>query len=144
MRLGFTTPRPFAIRMPHNVLKLASRAALSLLFVGAGALHFRAPGAYLPVMPPYLPQPLALIYLSGAAELAGGLGVWPRATRRWAGWGLLALLLAVFPANLEMALHGTEHLGWSVPRWVWWARLPGQPLLMAWVWSVTQGETQGG
>lgn len=100
-------------------------------------MHFRAPQTYLQVMPPYLPFPLALIYLSGIAEIAGGIGIWPRQTRKLAGIGLITLLIAVFPANLEMALHGTEGVGIPVPRWVWWARLPLQPLLIWWVWSAT-------
>ncbi len=100
-------------------------------------MHFRATETYLKIMPPYLPFPLALVYVSGIAEIAGGIGIWPRATRKLAGIGLIALLLAVFPANIEMALKGTESVGILVPRWVWWARLPLQPLLMWWVWAAT-------
>ena len=88
-------------------------------------------------MPPYLPFPLALIYISGAAEIAGGLGVLPRATRRAAGWGLLALLLAVFPANIYMATDRVVPGGYQIPDAVLWARLPLQFVLMAWVWSAT-------
>jgi uncharacterized membrane protein len=83
------------------------------------------------IMPPALPAPRLLVLLSGVAEVAGGLGLlWP-ATRRWAAWGLLALLVAVFPANVHMLqLHEQLHL----PAWALWARLPLQPLLMWWVW----------
>ena len=110
-----------------------SRGLLAALFVGAGLLHFLKPTAYLRVMPPYLPAPELLVLLSGAAEVAGGLGLlWP-ATRRAAGWGLLALLVAVFPANVYMLqIHEQLHL----PAWALWARLPLQPLLMWWVWRV--------
>ena len=106
---------------------------LAALFVGAGLLHFFQPAPYLRIMPPALPAPRLLVLLSGAAEVAGGLGLlWP-ATRRWAAWGLLALLLAVFPANVHMLqLHEQLHL----PLWALWARLPLQPLLMWWVWRV--------
>jgi uncharacterized membrane protein len=106
---------------------------LVVLFVGAGLLHFFHPAPYLRIMPPRLPAPRLLVLLSGAAEVAGGLGLlWP-ATRRWAAWGLLALLLAVFPANVYMLqIHEQLHL----PAWVAWARLPLQPLLMWWVWRV--------
>jgi uncharacterized membrane protein len=84
-------------------------------------------------MPPGLPAPLALVYLSGLLEVLGGLGLlWPR-TRRLAGWGLLALAVAVFPANVYMAL-AHEQLG--VPGWVAWGRLPLQLPLLWWVWSV--------
>ncbi|TVT40162.1 DoxX family membrane protein [Hymenobacter setariae] len=117
--------------MPHR--PHWSLYVLVVLFVGAGLLHFLHPAPYLRIMPPELPAPRMLVLLSGAAEVAGGLGLlWP-ATRRWAAWGLLALLLAVFPANVYMLLiHEQLHL----PAWVLWARLPLQPLLMWWVWRV--------
>ena len=106
-----------------------SRLLLALLFVAAGVWHFVRPAGYLRIMPPALPAPLLLVYLSGAAEIAGGLGLlWPP-TRRWAGWGLLALLVAVFPANIYMALiHEQLH----IPAWVAWVRLPLQIPLMWW------------
>ncbi|MFD1873869.1 DoxX family membrane protein [Hymenobacter bucti] len=104
---------------------------LAALFVGAGVLHFLRPETYLRIMPPALPAPRLLVLLSGAAEVAGGLGLLVPATRRAAAWGLLALLLAVFPANIYMLqLAGQLHL----PAWALWARLPLQPLLMWWVW----------
>jgi len=107
------------------------RAGLALLFVGAGLLHFAHPETYLRIMPPALPAPRLLVLLSGAAEVAGGLGLLLPATRRLAGWGLLALLVAVFPANVYMVgLASALH----IPAWVLWARLPLQPLLMWAVW----------
>ena len=110
---------------PHWSLYL-----LALLFTAAGILHFTSPQFYLRIMPPYLPAPLLLVQLSGAAELLGGLGLLLPATRRLAGWGLLLLLLAVFPANVYTAqVHPTA--------WLAWARLPLQPLLMWWVWRVS-------
>lgn len=115
-------------------MQLFFRWLLALVFVAAGVMHFRAPETYLKIMPPYLPFPLALIYLSGIAEIAGGIGVLPRATRKWAGWGLIALLLAVFPANIAMAQNGTQGIGLDVPRWIWWARLPFQAVFLVWVW----------
>ena len=109
------------------------RGALALLFVGAGVLHFTHPETYLRIMPPALPAPRLLVLLSGVAEVAGGLGLLLPATRRLATWGLLALLVAVFPANVHMLeLARSLHL----PAWVLWARLPLQPLLMWAVWRV--------
>lgn len=103
---------------------------LGIVFVVAGANHFLQPRIYLGIMPPYLPQPLFLVYLSGVAEMVGGLGVlWPR-TRRMAGWGLIALLVAVFPANIYMLSSGYP----GVPTWALWLRLPMQGVLMAWVY----------
>ena len=114
-------------------MALFSRYALALLFVGAGVLHFLRPATYLAIMPPALPAPLALVYVSGFFELVGGLGLLPARTRRLAGWGLLALLVAVFPANVYMALiHEQLH----IPGWVAWGRLPLQLPLLWWVWRV--------
>ena len=73
-----------------------------------------------------------MILISGAAEMAGGLAILVPRLRIVAGWGLIVLLVAVFPANLHMALHGWE--GVQIPAWVLWARLPFQGLLIAWVW----------
>ncbi|HEX8425018.1 DoxX family protein [Hymenobacter sp.] len=117
-----------------SLLRKSSLYLLALIFVGAGILHFVAPAPYLRIMPPYLPAPLLLVYLSGAAEVAGGIGLLLPATRRLASWGLILLLVAVFPANVYMLQ--THGLGPSVPLWVLWLRLPLQPLLMVWVyWS---------
>ena len=117
-------------------LRLLSRYALALLFVGAGIWHFVHPATYLAIMPPRLPAPLALVYVSGAFEILGGLGLLPTRTRLLAGWGLLALLVAVFPANVYMALIH-EQLG--IPGWVAWGRLPLQLPLLWWVWKVMKG-----
>ena len=116
-------------------IRLLSRYALALLFVLAGVWHFVHPATYLAIMPPQLPQPLALVYLSEVFEIMGGLGLLPRRTRRFAGWGLLALLVAVFPANIYMALIH-EQLG--IAGWVAWARLPLQLPLLWWVWRVSR------
>lgn len=105
------------------------RWPIALIFTVAGVLHFVIPATYARIVPPYLPAHLALVYISGAAEIAGGLGVLFPQTRRAAMWGLLALLIAVFPANVYMAEAKLMH-----PAWAAWARLPLQPLLMWWVW----------
>ena len=102
---------------------------VALLFTAAGILHFVVPGTYARIVPPYMPWPWMLVYISGAAEIAGGLGMIPSFTRRAAAWGLIVLLIAVFPANLYMA---QEHL--MGPAWVLWARLPLQAVLIWWVW----------
>ena len=85
-------------------------------------------------MPPSLPQPALLVALSGAAEILGGLGVLLPLTRAAAGWGLLALLVAVFPANLQAVSTGMVIEGRVIPTWLIWARLPLQPIFMAWVY----------
>lgn len=106
---------------------------LAALFVGAGVLHFVRPEPFDRIVPPGLPlAPRTATELSGAAELLGGLGLLHPATRPAARWGLLALLVAVFPANVFMAQQAERFA--PLPAWALWARLPLQPLLMWAVW----------
>ena len=130
------TPGPTR-RMPAmRPLVIGLRWLLVAFFVLAGAWHFVRPDLYLAIMPPSLPWPAALVAISGVAEIAGGLGVALPATRRLAGWGLIALLIAVFPANLHMALSGAHPPGITFSAPVLWLRLPFQAVLIAWVWLV--------
>jgi uncharacterized membrane protein len=108
-----------------------SRAVLSAVFVTAGVLHLIFPSTYLGVMPPWLPHPRALVLLSGACEVAGGLGLLHPRTRRAAAWGLVLLLLAVWPANFQMLFDARS----PAARALLLLRLPFQPLLMWWVWK---------
>jgi uncharacterized membrane protein len=102
-------------------------------FVFAGAMHFVIPRAYRRIVPPYMPAPGALVVASGVAEMAGGAGLMVPAVRRRAGWWLIATLVAVFPANVHMALHPEEFP--KVPGGAagLWARLPLQAGFIAWV-----------
>lgn len=115
-----------------------SRRLLAAFFVFAGTMHFVIPRSYEAIMPPYIPYHREAVMVSGAAEIAGGVAALPEATRRGARWWLLALLVAVFPANLHMAIHPEQIEGLRVPSWVLWARLPLQPLAMLWVWRATR------
>lgn len=116
-----------------------SRRLLSVFFVAAGILHFLRPRIYEQIVPSYLPAPRELVLLSGAAEIAGGVGiVFPR-TRRAAGLWLTAVLVAVFPANVHMALHPRRYR--SIPPPLLWARLPLQPLLVLWALRATRRES---
>lgn len=110
--------------------KIMARWGLAALFLGAGTLHFLAPGPFVRIVPPFLPWPGALVAMSGAAEIAGALGLLTVRFRQAAAYGLIALLIAVFPANIYMALKGM-----MFPAWVLWARLPLQFLLIWWVWA---------
>jgi uncharacterized membrane protein len=110
------------------------RILLSLFFVIGGMLHFLSPEIYMHIMPPYLPHPLLLVYVSGIGEIAGGVGVLVPRLRKVAGYGLIALLIAVFPANIHMALDHISLPGTNLPDWLLWLRLPLQALLIAWVW----------
>ncbi len=112
-----------------------SRVVLALFFIAAGVLHFISPRPYCAIIPPSLPSPVVLIYMSGAAEIAGGVGILLARTRKLAALGLIALLIAVFPANIYGALNGIEIFGWQIPSWLLWLRLPLQPLLIWWVYN---------
>ncbi len=115
-----------------------SRVATGLAFVSAGLLHFAAPGTYERIMPPYLPLHRELVYGSGAAEVLGGLGLLPRRTRPAAGVGLILLLAAVLPANVQMLIDARAA---GKPSWwlaLLWLRLPLQGVLAAWVWRVSR------
>ena len=111
-----------------------SRAPLAALFLGTGTLHFTNPEPFIAIVPDALPEPRALVDASGIAELVGGAGLLHRRTARPAGWWLIATLLAVFPANIGMALAPERHPG--IPEPLLWLRLPLQALLIAWVHRV--------
>ncbi len=106
--------------------------AMGCLYTVAGVGHFAVTRAYERVMPAYLPAHHALVLVSGAAEIAGGIGVLVPQTRRAAAWGIVLLLLAVWPANLWMAQH--PWLTPGVPMWALWLRLPLQLPLIWWAW----------
>jgi uncharacterized membrane protein len=111
---------------------------IALLFATAGTAHFVWPGPFVRIVPPYLPAPRTLVYVSGAADLLGAIGVLVPGLREYAGWGLLLLLLAVFPANVHMALHPTEFE--RIPAWALSLRLPLQFVLMGWIyWALGLG-----
>ncbi|MDQ2897204.1 MAG: hypothetical protein M3Y09_16440 [Actinomycetota bacterium] len=105
------------------------------VFVIAGALHFVMPRVYRRIVPPYVPAPMAMIYASGVAEIAGGAGLMIPSRRRLAGWWLIATLIAVFPANLHMALHPDDYRELPGGAPALWARLPLQGVFIAWVRS---------
>ncbi len=109
-----------------------SRLLLGAFFVAAGVLHFVKPGAYASTVPDALPWEREIVYVSGIAEIVGGACVLAPGTRRFAGWWLIALLLAVFPANVNMAVNADRFR--SVPEPLLWLRLPLQAVLIAWVW----------
>lgn len=112
------------------------RLLLSILFVAAGILHFVATPAYVRIMPPSLPYPVLLVQISGGFEILGGFGLLLSATRTAAAWGIVALLIAVLPANIHMAF---DHAAWPhIPQWLLWARLPLQLPLVAWSWLYTR------
>ena len=118
--------------MPQTI----SRLVLSVFFILAGLNHFITPGVYLQMMPPYLPWPGGLIEISGVAEIAGGFGILYPPLRAAAAWGLILLLIAVFPANIQAAISGMSLGGKPIAHSILLIRLPLQLLLIYWVfWS---------
>jgi len=122
-----------------GMLRRVKRPLLYLMgpmYVVAGALHFVVPELYVQIVPPIFPARLALVYLSGVAEIAVGVGVLLPRTRRLAAWATVAVLVAVFPANVYMATAGVvvEGLpgGGDPSALVRWGRLPLQAVLLLW------------
>lgn len=126
-------------KAPRDALARRSHRLLGGVFVVAGVNHFVMPRAYARIVPPPLERHAGLVVrASGVAEVVGGVGALVPATRRPAGLWLVALLLAVFPANVHMARHPERFRG--IPRAALYARLPLQPLMMLWAWRATRGE----
>ncbi|TCJ13371.1 DoxX family membrane protein [Flaviaesturariibacter flavus] len=112
------------------------RTLMALAYIAAGINHFVHPGTYRAIMPPWLPAHAALVAVSGVAEILLGAGLLLPRTRRAAAWGIVVLLVAVFPANIQMALNwwrsGHPHL------WIALLRLPLQGLLIWWALLYTR------
>ncbi|MGQ0844615.1 MAG: DoxX family protein [Sporichthyaceae bacterium] len=107
-----------------------SRWLLGVGFLVAGVAHFLRPDGYVEMVPSYLPAARELVYLSGVAEIAGGVGLLIPRLRRASGWALILLLVLVFPANVNMALYPERY---DVAEPLLWARLPFQAVLIWWV-----------
>jgi len=124
-------------RLKHPLLYVMGPA-----YIVAGILHFVVPELYVQIVPPTLPFRLELVYLSGIAEVLVGVGVLVPRTRRIAAWGTVALLVAIFPANIYMATQGVviegAPGGGDPSQLVRWGRLPLQAVLIAWAWWYTR------
>jgi uncharacterized membrane protein len=120
--------------------KLVLRWILTVFMVAAGANHFISPAPYLGMMPAEIPQHLhaPLVAISGFAEILGGLGLALAATRKLAAWGLVALYIAIFPANVNMAVNHLQLGTTEIASWLLWARLPLQAVLIAWAFWYTR------
>jgi uncharacterized membrane protein len=117
------------LRTSQNIFLLIA----AVFYIFAGTLHFLKPAMYLKIMPPYIPWHVQMVYVSGAAEVLGGIGLLVPRVRRSAAVGLVALLIAVFPANVYMATNPMEAGAGSLPPAALWGRLLLQPVLVWWV-----------
>jgi uncharacterized membrane protein len=115
-----------------------ARIILALCFVLAGILHFVIPEYYRAVVPSAFPAPGALVAASGVAEIAGGIGLLVPRWRQRAGLGLVLLLIAVLPANVEMLRQGRARGVSAAVETLLWLRLPFQGVLMWWVWRLSR------
>jgi uncharacterized membrane protein len=120
-----------------------SRGVLAAIFVFAGVMHFAATGAYVRIMPPWLPLHRELVLLSGVFQVAGGIGLLVPRTRRAAGIGLVLLLVAVFPANVQMLLNARAAGASASTEALLWARLPLQLAVIAWALAVSRPRRVG-
>ena len=122
--------------LPSGFLRNLNLLGLSVFFIYFGVDHFINPDFYLSIMPPSFPLHLEAVYISGLFEILGGIGVLLSKTRKLAGWGLFALLLAVYPANIYMAL--TPEAFPDIPLSALYFRLVLQFLFFYWAYSVTR------
>lgn len=108
---------------------------MAVLYVAAGIYHFVRPKIYVKIVPPWLPSPLMLVYISGVIEIVLGLLLLPESTRSFAAWGIILLLIAIFPANIQMlSNYRRRH---HPQTWVTVLRLPLQLALIYWAWLYT-------
>jgi uncharacterized membrane protein len=117
-------------------MKLVLLYIMGLLYIAAGTLHFVKSKMYVRIMPPWIGWQLQLVYISGACEILLGLLLFPESTRSFAAWGIIALLIAVFPANIQMTIN---YFHYNNPiKWLTVVRLPLQLLLIWWAWLYTK------
>jgi len=126
------------------MLKTVTRWMLAAVLVAAGVMHFANPWFFVQIMPPYLPWHWQIVYVSGVIEIVLGLALIVPATKRLAAWGAIALFIAVFPANLHMAMANVQFdpppaMG-QPSQTAAWMRLPLQLVLIAWAWWYTRPE----
>lgn len=124
------------LRLPSGLWKNLVLFGLAIFFVNTGIDHFINAGFYLSIMPPFFPLHEEAVYISGFFEVLGGMGVLIPRLRKIAGWGLVALLIAVYPANIYMALAPEAFP--NIPVLLIYSRLPLQFLFFYWAYSVTK------
>jgi uncharacterized membrane protein len=119
-------------------VKSVFRGLLGALMIVSGILHFANPEPYLMMMPDYLPWHAALVYISGVFELGLGVALFVPKTRSLAGWGLVALLIAILPANVWMASEGIQPPGMEMSPTGAWIRVAFQAVFIYWAWAVSR------
>jgi uncharacterized membrane protein len=134
-----TSPQSsFPQQTPPRSVKEKLRIILAICIIIAGITHFIAPDPFIKIVPPYLPNPAVLVYISGFFEILGGVGILVPPVSQAAAWGLLLLFIAVFPANINMAVNAIDLPNIPDSDALRWARLPFQAVLIAWAWWYTK------
>ncbi|MEO6316475.1 MAG: DoxX family protein [Chitinophagaceae bacterium] len=117
-------------------MKIVPVYIMAILYIAAGAMHFLKSKGYERIMPPWLPWPLLLVYITGAAEILLGILLLPASSRMLAAWGIIVLLILVFPANVQMMMN---YFNYNKPtKWLMVLRLPLQLVLIWWAWLYTR------
>lgn len=127
---------------PPNRRKEIFRVILAVSMIVVGITHFIRPEQYARIVPPQLPYPVSLVYISGLFEVLGGIGLLIPFVSVAAAWGLIALFIAVFPANINQAINSIPIDG--IPHYplAYWIRLPFQAVLIMWAWWYTRKPLQ--
>lgn len=118
---------------PTDISPTVHIILIGILFISIGTYHFVNPEFFIRIMPDYIPNHRALVFWSGVAEVAGGIGILIPFLKIYAAWGLILLLIAVFPANIDMFIKAYQKQGWSLYTYLTLLRLPLQFVLIYWV-----------
>tara|TARA_B100001769_G_scaffold178119_1_gene140610 strand:- start:875 stop:1303 length:429 start_codon:yes stop_codon:yes gene_type:complete len=124
------------LMLPEGIWKKIVLIGLAAFFINVGIDHFVNPDFYLSIMPPAFPLHIEAVYISGIFEILGGIGVLIPKFRRFSGWGLVALLIAVYPANIYMAISPDTFP--DIPVSALYFRLVLQFIFFYWAYSVTR------
>jgi uncharacterized membrane protein len=127
---------------PETTAKRAVRVILGLSMIVVGVLHFAQPDGFVKIVPSWLPTPLLLVQISGFFEVLGGVGILVERVHRAAAYGLMALYVAVFPANINMAIHDIQPADHPIPQALLWARLPFQMLFIGLAWWLSRSPSK--
>lgn len=124
----------------ENRAKRIVRVLAALAMIGIGVTHFLSPDGFVKIVPSFLPAPLALVYISGFFEILGGVGLLVARVHRPAAYGLIALYVSVFPANINMAVNDIQPAASHIPEAALWIRLPFQLVFIGLAWWLSRSK----
>jgi uncharacterized membrane protein len=151
--VALSSPIPIALKSPDTIVMASTavqtknrttkeklRIILAICIIVVGIMHFVVSDSFVKIVPDYLPSHLALVYISGFFEILGGIGILVPPVSQAAAWGLLILFIAVFPANINMAVNAIDLPHIPDSSLLRWGRLPLQAVLIAWAWWYTRSD----